>query len=141
MKYVLDASVAVKWLLAEAGYEKAETIVLNARLGIDELIAPDFFLAECGHALFRAERKKAIGPGDARQLIATLIHDLPELYPSDVLMSRAAGICQFLRKSFYDCLYMALAEREQVQLITADIKLVKAAQPDYPFVVDLASLA
>ena len=35
---------------------------------------------------------------------------------------------------------MALADREQIQLITADTKLVKAAQPDYPYVVDLASL-
>jgi predicted nucleic acid-binding protein len=35
---------------------------------------------------------------------------------------------------------MSVAERQQVQLITADTKLVKAAQPDYPFVVDLASL-
>jgi predicted nucleic acid-binding protein len=141
VRYVLDASVAVKWLLAEADFEKAEELVLSARGGIDELIAPDFFLAECGHALFRAERKKAIGSGEASRLIATLIDDLPALHSSHVLVSRAAAICHDLRKSFYDCIYVALAEREQIPFITADTKLVISAQPGYPFVVDLASLS
>jgi predicted nucleic acid-binding protein len=140
VKYVLDASVAVRWLLAEPGFEKAEQLVLNARNGLDELIAPDFFLAECGHALFRAERKNNIAAGEARRLLTILIHDLPDLHPSHELVPRAAAICQHLRKSFYDCLYMALAEREQIQFITADTKLVTAAQPDYPYVVDLAEL-
>jgi len=141
VKYVLDASVAVKWLLAEAGFEPAERIMFNARAGADELLAPDFFLAECGHALFRAQRKKVIGQGDASHLLATLIHDLPELHASDVLAGRAAAICHHLKKSFYDCIYMALAEREQIQFLTADSKLVKAAHTDYPYVIDLASLA
>jgi predicted nucleic acid-binding protein len=140
VKYVLDASVAVRWLLAEAGFEKAEQLLLNARNGLDELLAPDLFLAECGHALFRAERKHSIVAGEARKLLTTLIHDLPALHPSHILVPRAAAICQHLRKSFYDCIYMALAEREQIQFITADAKLVKAAQPDYPYVVDLAEL-
>lgn len=141
MKYILDASVAVRWLLVEEGFEKAERLVLNARQGTDELIAPDLFLAECGHALFRSERKRDITFGEARRLLATLIHDLPDLRPSQFLVPRAAAVCQHLKKSFYDCIYIALAEHEQAQLVTADAKLVKAAQPDYPFVIDLASLS
>ena len=141
MKYVVDASVAVTWLLGEANADKAEQLFQDARLGTAELVAPEFFVAECGHALFRAERKKLIDTGDARELLKTLTADLPKLVLTIPLASRAGAICQYLRKSFYDCLYMALAEREQVQLITADIKLVKAAQPDYPFVIDLASLS
>jgi predicted nucleic acid-binding protein len=141
VRYVFDASVAVKWLLAELNFEKAERLILNARSGSDELIAPDFFLAECGHALFRAERKKAIAFGEARKLLLAMVHDLPALHASHALVPRAAAICQHLKKSFYDCVYMALAEREQIPLITADTKLVIAAQPDYPYVVDLASLS
>ena len=141
MKYVVDASVAVCWLLGEANAERAEQLFMNARWGVDELLAPEFFIAECGHALFRAERKRLIAPGEARQLLKSLVADLPNLMVTVGLTSRAAGICEYLKKSFYDCLYMALAEREQVQLVTADAKLVKAAQPDYPYVIDLASLA
>ena len=127
-------------LLGEGSSDKADHLITVARAGRDLPIAPDFFLAECGHALFRAERRKLILPGEARRLILTIGPDSPELYPSPPLLRCAAAICGHLRKSFYDCLYMALAEREQVQLITADTKLVKAAQPDYPFVVDLANL-
>jgi predicted nucleic acid-binding protein len=81
---------------------------------LTKLIAPEFFVAECGPALFRAERKKLIEPGEARQLLETLTADLPRLVLTVGLASRAGGICQYLRKSFYDCLYMALAEREQI---------------------------
>jgi len=40
----------------------------------------------------------------------------------------------------YDCLYVALAETEQCELITADDKLVKILQPHFPFIVALAAL-
>jgi predicted nucleic acid-binding protein len=139
--YVLDASVVVTRLLGEEHAAKATQLVANARSGVDHPIAPDFFLAECGHALFRAERRKLIAAGEARRLLLALLADLPELQDTTPLVHRAAAICGHIRKSFYDCLYMALAEREQVQLVTADLKLVKAAQPDFPYVIDLASLA
>ena len=128
-------------LLGETHSENADRLIARARSGADLLIAPDFFLAECGHALFRAEGRKLILPGEARRLILLIGPDSPELHASRPLLRRAAAICGHLRKGFYDCLYMALAEREQIQLITADTKLVKAAQPDYPFVIDLASLS
>lgn len=140
MKYVLDASVCVTRLLDEQHADKARQLAARVRSGADHAIAPDFFLAECGHTLFRAERRKLIAPGEAKVLLLSIGPDRPELYVSEPLLRRAAAICGHLRKGFYDCLYMALAEREQIQLITADAKLVKAAQPDYPFVIDLASL-
>jgi predicted nucleic acid-binding protein len=39
----------------------------------------------------------------------------------------------------YDCLYVALAEREGCPLITADDRLVRSLQPTYPFITSLAS--
>jgi hypothetical protein len=51
VKYVVDASVAVTRLLGEANAEVAERLFFNARLGVDELIAPEFFVAECGHVI------------------------------------------------------------------------------------------
>jgi predicted nucleic acid-binding protein len=44
------------------------------------------------------------------------------------------------RQTVYDCLYIALAEREACELVTADAKLVKAVQPTLPFVLQLSSL-
>ena len=40
----------------------------------------------------------------------------------------------------YDCLYVALAEREGCELVTADDKLVKKLGPTFPFLVPLAAM-
>ncbi len=40
----------------------------------------------------------------------------------------------------YDCLYVAMAEREQCELVTADDKLVRNLQPQFPFIASLVSL-
>jgi predicted nucleic acid-binding protein len=141
MKYVLDASVALKWVLSEDESDKAVRLRDNARQQIDELLAPDFFPAECGHACFRAERRKILVTGDARKCLAAILADCPALEESFSLLPRAAAVCQHSQIGFYDALYVALAEREGCQLVTADAKLVAKVQADLPFVVDLASLA
>jgi predicted nucleic acid-binding protein len=44
------------------------------------------------------------------------------------------------RHNFYDCLYVALAEREGCELLTAVAKLVTNLQPTFPFITSLATL-
>jgi predicted nucleic acid-binding protein len=44
------------------------------------------------------------------------------------------------RSGYYDCLYVALAEREGCPLITADQKAVNNLAPHFPFIVALATL-
>jgi predicted nucleic acid-binding protein len=139
MKFVFDASVAVKWQLGEHDSEKAQRIIDTVRSGRDELHAPDFFLVECGHAFFRAERGNRIAAGEARKLLIALLTDCPQIHESRPLLARAAAICQHLRKGLYDCVYMALAEREGAHMITADAKLFAATKADYPYVAELAS--
>jgi predicted nucleic acid-binding protein len=139
MKYVLDASVALKWVLTEDNSDKALVIRDNARNGMDELIAPDFFAAECGHACFRAERRKILTVGDARKCLAAILADCPNLEESLTLLPRAAAICQQWQTGFYDAIYVTLAEREGCQFVTADERLVAKVQTDLPFVVNLAT--
>jgi predicted nucleic acid-binding protein len=65
----------------------------------------------------------------------------PILFPSyPDLISRAFAIASQFRIGVYDCLYVALAERERCDLVTADDRLVKNLQPQFPFIVLLASL-
>jgi predicted nucleic acid-binding protein len=54
-------------------------------------------------------------------------------------MPRAYAISSATRQGVYDCIYIALAEREGCELITADEKLVRNLQPFFPFIVPLAS--
>jgi len=40
----------------------------------------------------------------------------------------------------YDCLYVALAEREGCEFVTADDRLVRNLQARFPFIVSLSTL-
>jgi len=66
---------------------------------------------------------------------------LPLLYAAwPDLLPRAHAIAEATVASVYDCLYVALAERERCEFISADDRLVKNLQPMFPFVRALASL-
>lgn len=63
MKYVLDSSVALKWVLAEAESAKAIRLRDEYSNGIHELLAPDIFPSEIANGLVSAERQNRIRRG------------------------------------------------------------------------------
>ena len=65
---------------------------------------------------------------------------MPVLQGTGPIFYRAIDISSQTRSGFYDCLYVALAEREGIELVTTDDKLLKNLQASFPFVVSLASL-
>lgn len=86
------------------------------------------------------ERSGKIKPGDAELFFRQFLNVLPPLFAAVPLLPRALEIAKQFHQTVYDCLYVALAEREGFELVTADDKLVKAVQPALPFVISLASL-
>ena len=140
MKYVVDASVALKWVLVEHLSAQALRVRADFQRQLHELHAPDIFAAECGHGLARAERRGIVPVGRTAALLGDIGTTLPQLHDSVALLQRAAVLSSSLRLGFYDCLYLALAEREGCQFITADLKLVNSVRPVLSFVVDLGSL-
>jgi predicted nucleic acid-binding protein len=139
MKYVLDASVALKWFVAEADSAKAIQLREDARNAIHELLVPDFFPVEITHALTRAERQGRITPTEGASFVADLLAELPVLHPSLPVVARAYAIASAARQGVYDCVYVALAEREVCGLVTADARLIAKLQAQFPFIVDLAN--
>ena len=140
MKYVLDSSGAFKWVVAEADADRALRLRDDFLKGVHELIAPDIFTAELAHALTRAERQGRLTAGEALALWTDVMTTPPQFFPSMPLTPRAIETSSQMRVGIYDCLYVALAEREKCDLITADDKLVKNLQPHFGFIVALASL-
>src|SRR4051812_19614757 len=108
MKYALDASVGLKWVLVEPDADKARRLRDDFQHQIHELIAPDSFSLECAHALAKAERRGMVA--DARKLWSDLMLDSPLQFPCLPLMDRALTIASQARIGVYDCLYVALAE-------------------------------
>ncbi len=140
MKYVFDASVAAKCVLPEKDSPNAVRLLNAYRKAIHELIAPDLFPVEVAHALTRAERKKIIKPPQGAKRFAALMRVRPLLRPYLPLLPRAFAISSAWRVGVSDCVYVALAEQEGCEMVTADTKLVNALQRDFPFIVLLASM-
>ena len=140
MKYVLDTSVAIKTVIQEADSAKALQLRDDYNNTTHDLIAPDLFPTEVCNVLMMAERTGKILQGEASRFFADFVLDLPALYDALPLLPRALEIAQQFRQTVYDCLYVALAEREGCELVTADDKLLKAVGPSMPFVISLAGL-
>lgn len=140
MKYVLDSNIAVKWYLPEADSAKALQLLADFQSNVHELISPDILLVEFAHAMTRAERQNIIAVGDSDLHLVNLISVFIPLVAYQPLLRRAVAISSAVRIGVYDCLYVALAEREKCELLTADAKLVTNLQTQFPFIRSLATV-
>jgi predicted nucleic acid-binding protein len=140
MRYVLDASVGAKAAIPETHSDKAIQLLDECRQGVHELLAPDFYPIEVAHSITRSERQGRITPAEGATAVRDLLTLLPVLEASLPLLPRAYAISSQVRMGVYDCIYLALAEREGCELVTADDKLVKNLLTQFPFIAPLASL-
>jgi|tagenome__1003787_1003787.scaffolds.fasta_scaffold20142121_2 predicted nucleic acid-binding protein len=116
---VVDASVAVKWFVPEAGTAEADALLQSDM----PRAAPEHLLAEVGQALLRQHREQQLPLEFCRAALA----DLPEvvtLFPTEALAREAFDIAAEGGCSVYDALYVAAAERWDCVVLTADAKLV-----------------
>src|SRR5205085_9103414 len=91
-KYVLDSSVALKWVLPEPDSGKAIRLRDDYSNGIHELLAPDIFPPEIANGLASAERQKRIGTGEAAIFLNDILSAAPALHHSSPLLMRAMEI-------------------------------------------------
>jgi predicted nucleic acid-binding protein len=133
--YVLDASVAVKWMLParnEQLWPEAYQLLDAYGAGEVELAVPDVFWAECGNVMWKAVRQKRLGRGDAEIAITSMIARRITTVPSATLLPTAIAIAFDFGRAVYDCLYVALAVTSKTQLITADERLANALAARFP---------
>lgn len=118
MPLVIDASVAVKWVVREAGNEAAQTLFDDP----EPLIAPDWLLVEAASTFWKKIKRSELLRVHAERHLEELPEYFGRLYSSAPLLSAAFQEAVRLRHSVYDCLYLALAMREEASLVTADVK-------------------
>lgn len=140
MKYVLDSSVALKWVLPEADSGRAIRLRDEYRNGLHELLAPDIFPPEIANALASAERQKRIRIGESYIYLNDVLSAAPAQRPSAPLLARAMEIAIASKRAVYDCIYLALAETEACELVTADDQFARGLRPSFPFIVSLVAL-
>ena len=132
---VVDASVAVKWYLPRDGEELVEQAfdLLSAyRSRKITLIAPELLWAEFGNVMWKAVRSGRISEATAQLAITDLLAWQFQVVTSDVLLPRALTLAVAENRSFYDSLYVALAARLNIELITADERLANALGTRFP---------
>jgi predicted nucleic acid-binding protein len=114
-RIVVDASVAVKWVLREEHAAEARR-VLSTR----DLLAPHLLWAEVGNTLWRRHRRRESSVEEVRHMLAQ-IQQLPVITFAHLpLLPEALDLAMSLDQTVYDCLYLALAETRNSLMVTAD---------------------
>jgi predicted nucleic acid-binding protein len=127
-RIVPDASVGVKWIIAEEQSDFA------ARLNGPEyeLVVPDLFHLELANVIWKQFRRGEVDAAAAREL-RELVTGLPvERINTNALLPAALDIAMQHRRTVYDSVYVALALRERCQFVTAGLRLFNALSTGYP---------
>jgi predicted nucleic acid-binding protein len=119
---VVDASVAVKWLIQEPLSDKAIAVLARP----EALIAPDLLVAEVANVLWKKVRSGELTEIVALERFAALRSMGLDLRPSPPLAARALSFAIEAKRTVYDALYLALAEQEDCLFVTADERFVNA---------------
>jgi predicted nucleic acid-binding protein len=121
-RLVVDASVAIKWVIAEADNEPAITLRHHS------LIAPDQLFAECANVLWRKLRRREITEDEAVTAAQTLEQADLVVVPTRGYMARAVAIATELDHPAYGAIYLAVAETFGLRLATADDRLIRKTE-------------
>lgn len=123
--YILDASVAVKWFAATAETDRDRALSLRQRYvtGATRLEVPGSFALEVLNALRFSHR---FGERDLVTAVESLEALALSVYPIDYdLLRSTVAIASAYQLTLYDAVYVALAERRGMPLLTADEALIQ----------------
>ena len=128
---VVDASVAVKWLLPEVDRPAALRLQDQYQDRQLDLLAPPLLLLEVGNALRKRVRRGELTSQTAEACFDQLIRDAPELRETTAVTASAFRLALAHQRPIYDCLYLALALDRRCDLITADERFFRSLGPVY----------
>lgn len=117
---VIDASVAVKWIVREAHHERALDVLDQEW----ERIAPDLILPEVANVLRKKLKNREISQDQIPIGLESISVAIPRLVPSSELANDAMALSLELDHSVYDCFYLACALGRGV-LLSSDLRFIR----------------
>jgi predicted nucleic acid-binding protein len=119
---IVDASVAVKWVVSEPG-SAAAVALLKQPLG-----APALWLSEASNALWAKVMRRQLTPAEVRGQAADLADAPVTALALPGLLSTAMSLALELEHPIYDCFYLAAAIQKDTYVVTADRQLFEKAR-------------
>jgi predicted nucleic acid-binding protein len=117
---VIDASVAVKWVVEEEGSTAATALRRRFRFA-----APDLLVTECANILWKKTWRGELTAVEANIAARLLERAGIELVPMGGLLEKTIDLAIRLDHPAYDCIYLALARQRGWRFVTADQRLLR----------------
>lgn len=120
MTAVYDASVVVRWFVADA----LSAVALNSRETFGPAFAPSLLMVEAANAF----RRYVVAGKLSRQAADDNLRTVESMVATSdhkPLLEEAFDLACAHNHSMSDCLYVALARRRELPLVTADGKLAR----------------
>jgi predicted nucleic acid-binding protein len=126
VSWVVDARVALKWVVPEPGTAEARAFLARAGEERVTLLAPELLWAEVASVL----RRKATSPdglsdSEARAALRVLLRSPIAVVSHAPLADAALQLGLALGITAYDSMYVALAEARDAVLVTFDTRLAR----------------
>jgi predicted nucleic acid-binding protein len=129
---VVDASVAIKWVVKEE--------LTGAALGLFDrgyrMTAPDFLLIEGANVLWKKVRRGELSQPYADRALALLRSFALDLVSTVTLLDDAFALAHEIEHPVYDCLYLAVAQGARGVVVTDTfgerVDIPASAQPADP---------
>ena len=135
-RIVIDASVALKWYLADEEYsQKALGLLDNYVSNELDILAPSLLEYEVINGLVIAKKRGRIQEDKILMAVDGFISLELKLKNLSLYYPKVIHYCKVSNRSVYDASYLALAEDEKIPLITADKGLFNAVKKDLKWII------
>ena len=127
--YVVDGSVALKWLIDdEADVSRARAILSDILSGNARLLVPPHYISEVGNGLIMAARRKRIALHRLAEAWADFL-SIPRVETPwrPLLDTQTFELARESSLTYYDAAYVALTAMHGASLMTADTQAAETA--------------
>lgn len=127
--YVLDASVAIRFLLIEDLSEKAERVLEDFLMGELDLLSPELIIYEVGNTLWKSVKKGFIGLDEALDKFSYFLElGVPSITFKDEDYRKVLELGVKNDMTYYDSIYVWSCLKVGGTLLTADDILYKKSR-------------
>jgi predicted nucleic acid-binding protein len=122
MKYVVDASVCVKWYVPEVYEQEASRL----RYGGHVFHTPELVLPEFSNIIWKKVRRAELSQVEGRQIVRAFSKEKLIIHSHQQVMESAYAGAEATGQTVYDWTYLALAISQSCPLVTADKRFYQA---------------